>query len=200
MRTIKWTIKWNIKGIFAIALAIYAAILMIFFSAPIENVAGLAHPSISNMRIGGDGAARMQGIGPWAFILQSLTFALLIGLALLSMKRVGKLGLISLAFTFAMMIFIWSEAYFSHQAFLISGQTDYFLSLPTATAWAIYGFWLLGVPLMLLYCFGFRRFVLSDAEEAEFNALVEAAKQLENDNDANDRSNEEKAIRTDANG
>jgi hypothetical protein len=78
--------------------------------------------------------------------------------------------------SFAFMMFIWWQMFSSHQQFLETGETGYFLGFPTATAWQVYGTWLCAIPLIILYSVGFRHFVFSEEDEAKFQALLEESR------------------------
>jgi hypothetical protein len=64
--------------------------------------------------------------------------------------------------------------------FLDTNETDYFLGFPNATAWQTYGTWLGAIPLVLIYSLGFRKFIYTEEDERQFNALLaEKAQQQE---------------------
>ena len=82
----------------------------------------------------------------------------------------------SLVVCYLIMFFVWWNMYFGHQQFLVSGETGYFLGFPIATAWQLYGTWISGLPLMLIYSVWFSRYVFSDEDEKAFQALITKTK------------------------
>jgi len=44
----------------------------------------------------------------------------------------------------------------------------------------MYGTWLGAIPLVVIYSLGFRHFVFTEEDEAEFNALLKECQQEEN--------------------
>jgi hypothetical protein len=61
--------------------------------------------------------------------------------------------------------------YLSYLDFLRSGETAFVLSFPIATSWMLYGVWVSGMVLAGIYVFGFRRYIFSLEDEAEYEAL-----------------------------
>ncbi len=156
-------------------LGIISAILLILISlSPAEAPMVLPHPTIPKINIGGDGSERMANIGLYAFLLQCAVLGQYICLIILSVSpryRSNGFYLVVLG-TFAAMVFVWIKTYYGHQAFLETGETEYFLGFPTATAWQTYGIWLAAIPLTLLYSIGFKKFIYTKEDEAAFEALL----------------------------
>lgn len=135
---------------------------------------GMAHPLIEHMRVGGDGLKRFVEVGPPAFIMQIVVLVLSMLLVVMGISErrrdgtlywwVGICGVVSLV--------NWYMVYSTYQAFLISGETGFFLGFPVPSAWMIYGTWLSGLLLVAFYILGFRRFIFTDEDEAEYLALV----------------------------
>ncbi len=81
-------------------------------------------------------------------------------------------------------LFILWQMVSSHLSFIATGATTYFMGFPAPTAWAMYGVWLGGIPLVLIYTLGFSQFIYTDEDQAEFEKLVaeSAAEGQETDN------------------
>ncbi len=164
-----------IHWIFAICALMGLILLAIALIEPTPNAGGVPHPVFPGMVIGGDGEARMADIGTLAFLFQSLLLLLIVCLSILGVneeRRSPKFMAFMVA-SYIFMLFIWWQMYSSHQHFLATGETGYFLGFPTATAWQVYGTWLCAIPLIILYSVGFRQFVFSEEDEAKFQALLE---------------------------
>jgi hypothetical protein len=164
-----------IHWIFAICTAMGLILLAIALVEPTSNAGGVPHPDYPGMVIGGDGAERLADIGALAFLFQSLLLLLIVCLSILGVSEARRSPkfMAYMAASFIFMIFIWWQMYSSHQQFLETGETGYFLGFPTATAWQVYGTWLCAIPLIVLYSVGFRQFIFSEEDEARFQALLE---------------------------
>ena len=161
--------------IFAVVLAMAALLLLIGFAEAPANAAGVSHAEIAAMQAGGDGAARLEAVGGYAFAFHSLLLLFTILLCVLSVNRAKRTSVFLgwMALTFAVNMLIWRQIYWQHQVFLESGETGWLLGFPTATAWQIYGIWFAGVLLIAVYSAGFRRYVLSEEDERRFEELLQ---------------------------
>ena len=163
-----------IYAILAISSAMAVILLAIGFAEPVVNAGGVAHPEIAGMRAGGDGAARLEHIGNFAYAFMCLLLLLIVCLSMLGVSaryRTSEL-LGYMSATFAFMMLVGWQMYSSHQKFLETGTTDYFMGFPIATAWQVYGIWLCGIPLILIYTLGFRKFMFTKEDEQLFNELL----------------------------
>ena len=67
----------------------------------------------------------------------------------------------------------------THQEFLQTGETGYFMGFPVPTAWQMYGTWLSAIPLIIIYTLGFRHFIYTEEDEEQFEALLKEFQQKE---------------------
>lgn len=165
--------------IFALCAGMAALLALIFLAEPVAGSGGVAHPLIAGMRNGGDGAARLEHIGSYGYAFQALLLALVVALSTLGVSerhRSPRLRAYMIA-TLAFSLFILWQMVASHLRFLATGQTDYFMGFPVPTAWAIYGVWAGALPLMFIYVIGFREFIYTEQDEADFNALLAETQQ-----------------------
>ena len=156
----------------AVLMAVVLSAICLVETVP--DAAGMPHPSYDGLQIGGDGAARLQHVGPLGFTFQCLLLVQIILLCLLGVpdrKRTSELAAY-MAASLAVMIFVAWKMYFGHQSFLATHETDYFWGFPVATAWFTYGTWLSAIPLVLIYSIGFNKFIYSEEDEEIFNALL----------------------------
>ena len=159
-----------------LALLVVMIFLLVYIVGLSEPGAGsgMVHPNIEHMRAGGNGLIRFVEIGPPAFLLQCVVLVLSMMLVVLGISErrrdsnlywwVGICGVFSLI--------NWYMVYSTYQTFLITGEVGFFLGFPIPSAWMIYGTWLSGLLLVMLYVLGFNRFVFTDEDEAEYLALV----------------------------
>lgn len=159
-----------------LVLALLWALLLLVAVQPEPSVPNsLPHPDIDGMMAGSDGLARLAEIGWPAFSLQVTTLILVVLVIALGVSRRYRtlpfwLGLAATAILF---VFVWTRIYLGHQHFLSTGEFHYVLGFPAPTAWVGYGIWASGLALLLLYVLGFRKFIYTHEDEAEFDHLVE---------------------------
>ncbi len=170
-----------IYWIFAICVLMGALLVAIMLADTVPNAGGVPHPDFAGMQVGADGAARLQFIGTYAFLFKSLLLALIVCLSILGVAERYRSTefLIYMAASLAFMLFIWWQMYSSHQAFLETGETAFFMGFPVATAWQMYGTWLGAIPLVLIYSLGFNKFIYTPADAEAFDRLLFEFKQTE---------------------
>ncbi len=164
-----------INWIFSISIVMGLLLIAMLLAESVPNAGGVPHPVHPGMQIGEDGAARLEHIGTFAFLFQSLLLLLVVCLSILGVtdrNRSPQL-LACMGASYAFMLFAWWQMYYGHQEYLTTGETDYFMGFPTATAWQVYGTWSGAIPLILIYTLGFRKFIYTVEDEAAFNALLE---------------------------
>jgi len=165
--------------IFAIVVLMAGIVIAILLAEPVANSGGFAHPNFPGMQAGGDGMGRLAHIGTLAFLFQCLLQTLIVCLCALGVAerhRSNELWLY-LGGTLIFSVIVWWQMYAGHQAFMQSGNTNYFMGFPVATSWQVYGTWFSAIPLILIYSLGFRKFIFTEEDEEKFNQLM--AKQAE---------------------
>ncbi len=160
--------------IFSICIALGVLLLEMLLTEPSPGAAGAPHPSIAGMQVGGDGLVRLESIGVYAFLFQTLLLLLICCLCALGVsKRYRSLGFyICLSAAYGVMLLVWWQMVSGHQAFMATGETSYFLGFPTATAWQMYGTWISAMPLVFMYIFGFAKFIYTKEDEAAFKRII----------------------------
>ena len=168
-----------IGGIFFCAAAMLGILLGIFLAPPFAGAAGLPHPTIAAMAIGGDGMARLAPIAPLAFAFHCLILLLCTLLAALGIaeKRRDSLLLLLLPLLFLWQLFICLQLWGGYLSFLQTGETAYVLGFPLPTAWQVYGVWLGAIPMVVFYCLAFSRYIYTEADEQAFAELLENSRQ-----------------------
>jgi hypothetical protein len=134
---------------------------------------GLAHELYTGMNTGGDGLERLgDAVGRvgWLGAAIMLLMALMPALGVRAERR-SALFWVLMTVVMAAGQWVWWSMYLGYLDFLRSGEPNFVLSFPAATSWMLYGVWLAGSLLSLIYIFGFRRFILSHEDEAEYEAL-----------------------------
>lgn len=132
-----------------------------------------AHPSIEGMSVGGDGLARLGGAGWMIFLLQTLTLLLIYALIALGVpaRHRSRRFWILLGIGCAISLAVWWGMYGTYRHYLETGDVRMLLGFPLPTTLMLFGVFLGGSLLCGLYIWGFRRFVLTDEDEAAYEAL-----------------------------
>ncbi len=139
---------------------------------------GVTHAQFPGMNAGGDGRHRLGaatvpifGIGALTMLLMALLPAL--GVQPRHRDRVFA-GLLVLVIGAGQIV--WWFMFTGYLDFHATGEPRYTLGFPAATSWMLFGVWLAGALLCFIYVIGFRRFVLTEEDEAAYEALrAEAA-------------------------
>ncbi|WP_417462454.1 hypothetical protein [Kordiimonas sp.] len=163
---------------FAFLLAIASITIFILLSDPPPGAVGVAHETISGMKLGGDGAARLAtvGLAPFYFQIAVIAFAgTLLYMGIAERRRDTTLRLTLATFT-GVAMFVWYMLYSGYEAYLETGQTDVVFGFPVPVTWMFWGIWGSFVVFDLFYVFAFRRYFLPAEDEAAFHALVEELK------------------------
>lgn len=160
--------------IFATVVLMAAVLVAIFLAEPVAGSSGLAHPNFPGMQSGGDGAARLEHIGTLAYVFMLLLLFLVVCLCSLgvSERHRSRYFTLFMVATLGLQWFVWWGMYASHQQFLETGVTAYFMGFPVATAWQMYGTWIGALPLIFIYCIGFRKYIYTFDDEERFNQLL----------------------------
>ena len=152
--------------------------LIMMAEQPSFPAAGMAHEKINAMMTGGDGLSRFIHIGSLSYWLQNCVLVLVLVLISLSIKQTRRTTLYWLVMSVVglLMFTAWHMIYRSYYAFLQSGVTEYALGFPISTAWMLYTVWSSSALLCLFYVLGYRRFIYTEADEAEFAELLKTGK------------------------
>ena len=169
--------KHLIHWIFATCVSMGLLLLAIGMTDSVPNAGGQPHAAYPGMIVGADGAARLAQIGVLAFLFNSLLLTLVVCLCILgvSERRRSPKFLAGMGVSFMFMQAIWLMMFSSHQEFLQTSDTGYFMGFPVPTAWQVYGTWVGAIPLILMYSCGFRKFIYTHDDEEEFNAILTRA-------------------------
>jgi hypothetical protein len=131
------------------------------------------------MKIGGDGMARLSTIGMLPYWLQVAIITLVVLLLASGIKKERR----TIAFwtpiiaVGLMYQWVWWKIWQGYLQYLQTGETTYTLGFTTPSAWMVFGVWICGFFLMLIYVVGFRRFIFSEEDEAKYEQLLEDVKQ-----------------------
>jgi len=167
--------KREIYVVLAILLVITLFLGLSVFKTIPPAASGSAHPEISGMRTGGDGAGRINGLETASFILFAATFVLFTTLIISSVSKRNR----TLRFWIWMFIitgiilFVWYQVFDSYMSYLNTGALRYILGFPEPTAWMVYGLWGGGALLAVVYVVEFRKIIYTEDDEETLKDIVE---------------------------
>ncbi len=163
--------------ILLLLLAILGLLLTLLLGENPEAATGLAHPRFDAMTIGGDGLARLGGMG-WAMSsIQVLTILLIHALIAFGVNERHRTGIFWLLMgsSAVLSLAIWLGMYRSYLHFLETGHVDVLFGFPLPTTLAMFGVFIGGSYLCVIYIWGFRRFIFPLEDEAAYEALRASA-------------------------
>ena len=166
-----------IHVILLLLLAILGLLVTLLLGDSPAGATGQTHEQIPAMTIGGDGLARLGSLG-WAISsIQVLTILLIHGLIALGISERHRSSTFwaLLGSSAALSLAIWMGLYLSYIHFLETGDANLVFGYPLPTALAMFGVFIGGSYLCLIYIWGFRRFVFPEEDEAAYEALRAAA-------------------------
>ena len=159
---------------FACLLAVAGITVFILLSDPPAGVTGVPYEGAAGMKLGGDGAARLEPIGraPFYFQIGVIGFAAsLLYMGVAERRRDTQLKLSVLVMT-CIALFVWYMLYSGYEAYLATGETDVVFGFPVPTNWMFWGIWGSFAIFDLFYVVMFRRYFLPHEDEAAFASLV----------------------------
>ena len=162
-----------IHVILALLLAILALLVTLLVQGGPAGATGVAHPLIPGMNVGGDGLARLGGMGWLMAALQTLVLLLIHALLALGVsprhRTAAFWGFVALGAGLSLAVG-WGM-YLSYLAYLADGSGPLLFGYPLSTALMLFGVFLAGSYFCGLYIWGFRRFIFPEEDEAAYEAL-----------------------------
>jgi len=176
--------------LFGLLLALCATVCVAFLlgEIPVEEVStpggreqrtylghGVTHPVFPSMNHGGDGLAR-HGTRLWlAWVFGLLQLAVIMGCLALGVRHLrhvrgpllaigGGIGLIM-----TMMVM-------TYRGYLDAATPALFMSLPSPTAWFLYGLWPAQFLMVLLYVVSFRHALVTPRDLERFQEILNASR------------------------
>ncbi|MEM8768042.1 MAG: hypothetical protein AAGE43_11385 [Pseudomonadota bacterium] len=162
-----------IHGILALLLAILGVLIALLIQGGPEAATGAAHPQIPGMNVGGDGLARLGGMGWLMATLQTLVLLLIHALLALGVSERHRTSVfwVLVAVGAALSMAVWWGMYLSYVTYLADGTGPLLFGYPVSTALMLFGVFLAGSYFCGLYIWGFRRFIFPEEDEAAYEAL-----------------------------
>jgi hypothetical protein len=135
---------------------------------------GVDHPVHAQMRAGGDGAARhapVLWIG-WAFGAAQIAF--FVGVLALGASKAGRLRGLGAPLLLGGLVFaaIWTAMILAYRAYAHQSAPALILAFPLPTALMLFALWPMPIFFILLYFFGFNRWVLAPEDRRALDELL----------------------------
>jgi hypothetical protein len=161
--------------VFVILLALAALAVWISSIEPPPNATGVAHAMIAGMKQGGDGLQRAEPV----FVLGTLFGLLIFGAALsavyLGVPEAYRSAAFKLGFSICacLLLLSWFGLVWTYHNYIHDPTASgFFLGFPAPTAWLLYGIWLAPFGLIVLYIYGYRRWIFPPEAEEKFKQLM----------------------------
>lgn len=163
-----------IHVVFVLLLAIAGITVFVLTGDAPPNATGYAHPDISGLSLGGQGAEKLSAIGDAPYYFQILVILLAGSLLYMGVPEQRRDNLLKGAFAVGVMfaLSVWGMLWGGYQSYLSTGETTIIFGFPAPTNWMFWGIWGSFVAFDLFYVFAFSRYFLHPDDEAAFQALV----------------------------
>ena len=164
------------KVIFGLVLAMLVVLCAAMLAGGATTAGAVPHPGYPSMLHGGDGSQRNGPVLWHGLVFGVLLTALFGTLMAFGARKGGSFrGLtLPMAVIVAVHIVVYTWLVLAYRSYLTGDDGGIFLAFPAPSALLVYGIW----PLMSLFtlCFvvGFRRWVLTDGDCAEYERLLAA--------------------------
>ena len=135
-----------IHTILVLLLCILGLLIGLLIAPDPVAATGQAHDLIPGMNVGGDGLARLGGLGWMMLLLQSLTLLLIYALIALGVSERYRSTQfwVLLGIGAALSMAVWWGLYFSYLAFLENGAGPVLFGYPLPTAFMLFGVFQIG--------------------------------------------------------
>ncbi|RMB07734.1 hypothetical protein [Eilatimonas milleporae] len=175
-----WREDLPIYAILLLLLVIAASVLYAVSLSRPDNAAGMPHPDLPGMMVGGDGAARWAPIAGAVYVFHTafmILGGLLFYLGVPVHRRGWRITLVLAAVT-AVMLLVTHALHQSYTLFLETGLTVFMGGFPAPAFLALFATWGAYVLYDILFVVAFRHVFLNAEDEAAFNALAAEMKAL----------------------
>jgi len=137
-------------------------------------VTGHTHPEFKTMLKGGESIHSLGGSNVFGYLFGLCSTLLLCLFIAHGARRYNQLGSIKPWLVFGTLVYlaVFTLTYLSDATYVDQSHTQFFLGWPLPTAWMIYAMWFSPVIFVALYVFGFRDWILTEADEAKFNEIL----------------------------
>ncbi len=162
------------KWLLGVLIIMLLAVIALWIGEEPALTTGQVHPVYETMRSSGSKVVASE-LSKWVGYLFGLLVIVVFVLTLfIGARRKNGLGPIRYWLAVGLLAYLGTYhltilAYWKYAAV---ESTTYFLGLPTATAWVIYGLWSVPIITTLAYVFRFDEWIISPQEIKRFEELV----------------------------
>ncbi|MCZ6778463.1 MAG: hypothetical protein O7F16_05785 [Acidobacteria bacterium] len=162
------------KIIFGLVVAMLVVLCAAMLSGGATSVGAVPHPDYPSMLHGGDGSQR-NGPVLWHGLVFGILLTTLFGVLMAFGARKGGSfrGLaLPLGLSIAVHIAVFTWLVLAYRSYLAGDDGGIFLAFPAPSALLIYGIWPLLGLFTLCFVVGFKRWILTDDDYAEYERLL----------------------------
>lgn len=168
------------KILFTLLIAMWIVTVITIQIPEVDGSRGTEHPTFANMSHGGSGIDRHAKVLwlNWAFgILTILILAVLIAFG--ARKKTALRGLERwLVMATIGCLFTWTWLVLSYRRYMTEDSHTLFVALPPPSAIMLYVLLPISVLFSIFYVVGFKRWILSDEDLADYEHLLARRKEL----------------------
>lgn len=167
--------------LFGLLLGMCVILGIAFFIGEIPNGHGFDHARLPNMQQGGSGIARHEKIlwVGWALGLAQVLF--FVTCLALGARRYERLDSVKRPLIIGSLLYaaIFTGLMLAYRAYITEGEHALLWIFPAPTAFMIYGLWPVPLYFVLLYIWGFDRWIYRPEDEEKFQQLMESRRERE---------------------
>lgn len=162
------------KVIFGLVVAMLVVLCTAMLAGGATTGGAVPHPDYPSMLHGGDGSQR-NGPVLWHGLVFGLLLTALFGVLMAFGARKGG-SFRGLALPMALCVAVHVGAYtwlvLAYRSYLVGDDREIFLAFPAPSALLVYGIWPLLGLFTLCFVVGFKRWILTDDDYAEYERLL----------------------------
>ena len=170
-----------IHALLAVLVSLLLIILLAAVMPEVQDATGVPHPDHYNHETNKGMSVSKANINQvphtrWLGYLFGLgVIGLFASFIFIGSRKKGRLTGISkwLTIGFGVYILAYTGMCVTHWNYTNTGEANFFIWMPTTTAWMIYGVWFVPLIITVAYVIGFERWIISPEEEADLHSFLQ---------------------------
>ena len=162
------------KWLLGVLIVLLLSIVALWIGDEPALITGQVHPTYETMRTSGSKVVASE-LGKWVgYLFGGLVITIFVLTIFIGAKRKNGIGPIRYWLAAGLIAYLgtYHLTIMAYWKYAGSDTTTYFLGLPSATAWVIYGLWSVPIITTLAYVFKFDEWIISPQEIKRFEELV----------------------------
>jgi hypothetical protein len=162
--------------LFGLLLAMATVLGVAVSIPPADNATGVKHPVYEDTMLRGGPAQRHERILVVGWLFGLIQIAVYASCLALAVGKPGSRWRVRLALGVGFLLYagVFSAMMLTYRESMGHPSPRLVLSFPPATAWLVYGLWVVPVFFVVLFVAGFRRWYVTEEDEERFKQLVQA--------------------------